>query len=166
MCSSRKAGRLRSEPIGAKHTRQGRVYCTPYKVHLAAYPASAMAWVCIDVELGQIEVPPEKLALLRITMSQARQSAQIKARTLASIVGRINSMGLAFGPISRFMTRSLYAALESRCTWCEMLTLSSEAREELNFWSSSLGEYNSQPIWHTPSAVVYTDASDTGYGGM
>ena len=87
------------------------------------------------MELGQIEVPPEKLALLQITMSQARQSAQIKARTLASIVGRIISMGLAFGPISRFMTRSLYAVLESRCAWCEMLTLSSEAREELNFWS-------------------------------
>ena len=83
-------------------------------------------------------------------MSQARQSAQIKARTLASIVGRIISMGLAFGPISRFMIRSLYAVLESRCAWCEMLTLSSEAREELSFWSSSLGEYNSQPIWHTP----------------
>ena len=65
------------------------------------------------------------------------------------------------------MTRSLYAVLESRCAWCEMLTLSSEAREELNFWSSSLGEYNSQPIWHNPSAVrvVYTDASDIGYGG-
>ena len=119
------------------------------------------------MELGQIEVPPEKLALLRITMSKARQSAQIKVITLASIVGRITSMGLEFGPISRFMTRSLYAVLESRCAWCEMLTLSSEAREELNFWSSSLGEYNSQPIWHTPSAVrvVYTDASDTGYGG-
>ena len=100
-------------------------------------------------------------------MSQTRKSAQIKARTLASIVGRIISMGLAFGTISRFMTRSLYAVLESRCAWCEMLTLSSQAREELNFWSSSLGEYNSQPIWHTPSAdrVVYTVASDTGYGG-
>ena len=48
-----------------------------------------------------------------------------------------------------------------------MLTLSAEAREEINFWYSSLEEYNSQPIWHTPSAVrvVYTDASDTGYGG-
>ena len=74
------------------------------------------------MKLGQIEVPPEKLALLRITMSQARQSAQIKARTLASMVGRIISMGLVFGPISRFLTRSLYAVLESRCAWCEMLT--------------------------------------------
>ena len=48
-----------------------------------------------------------------------------------------------------------------------LLTLSAEAREEINFCSSSLEEYNSQPIWHTPSAVrvVHTDASDTGYGG-
>ena len=30
----------------------GRVYCTPYKVHLAAYPASAMAWVCYRCGIG------------------------------------------------------------------------------------------------------------------
>ena len=48
-----------------------------------------------------------------------------------------------------------------------MLTLSHEASKELEFWSRGLDGYNAQPIWHTPSAVrvVYSDASDTGYGG-
>ena len=38
---------------------------------------------------------------------------------------------------------------------------------ELEFWVNCLHSYNSQPIWHSPSAVrvVYSDASDTGYGG-
>lgn len=73
----------------------------------------------------------------------------------------------AVGPVSRFMTRSLYTVLESRVAWCELLTLSSEAQEELRFWSDNLSNYKSQPIWHSPSAmrVVYSDASNTGYGG-
>ena len=51
--------------------------------------------------------------------------------------------------------------------WCDMLTLSFEARHELEFWLDSLKDYKSQPIWLSPSAVrvVYSDASDTGYGG-
>ena len=91
----------------------------------------------------------------------------MSAKQLASILGKIISMGLAIGPVSRFMTCSLYAALESRQTWCDLLRLSPEARAELRFWSASLSEYSSQPIWRSPSAmrVVYSDASETGYGG-
>ena len=35
------------------------------------------------------------------------------------------------------------------------------------FWRENLPAYDSQPIWHSPSAlrVVYSDNSDTGYGG-
>ena len=73
-------------------------------------------------------------------------------------------MGLAIGPVSRFMTRSLYAALETRQAWCDLLGLSPEARAELRFWSASLAEYIAQPIWRS-LRVVYSDASDTGYGG-
>ena len=65
------------------------------------------------------------------------------------------------------MTRALYLVLETRSSWCEFLAVPNEAREELLFWVDCLQEYNSQPIWHSPSALrcVYSDASDTGYGG-
>ena len=45
--------------------------------------------------------------------------------------------------------------------------MSLEAMDELKFWAANLEEYNAQPIWYTPSAVrvVYSDASNTGYGG-
>ena len=76
-------------------------------------------------------------------------------------------MGLAFGPISRFMTRGMYRVLESRHMWCDMLTLSQEAHGELQVWVSSLDGYNCQPICHSPSVVriAYSDASEAGFGG-
>ena len=47
------------------------------------------------------------------------------------------------------------------------MRLTPEAQHEIKFWSERLRQYNSQPIWYTPSAirVVYTDASESGYGG-
>ena len=76
-------------------------------------------------------------------------------------------MALGLGPVSRLMTRSLYALLNSRHYWCEPLTIPHEARQELLFWLDNLNTLNGQGIWHSPSAlrVVYSDASDTGYGG-
>ena len=106
----------------------------------------------IDLALGKIEVPQEKLAALQQSLYQACQMALMPAKQLASIVGRIISMGLAIGPVIRFMTRSLYAGLETRQAWCELLGLSPEARAELRFWLASLAEYITQPIWHSPSA--------------
>ena len=166
------AGRQRA--LEASHL----VQATLNRAGFAVYPTKSvwepiqrLTWLgfVIDLALGQIEVPREKVMALqhKLAQAQACQYSPIPARQLASIVGRIISMGLAIGPVSRFMTRSLYATLESRMAWCERLTLSQDAQAELSFWAASLTEYNSQPIWHSPSAlrVVYSDASDTGYGG-
>ena len=57
-----------------------------------------------------------------------------KARYLASMLEKIVSMSLAFGPVSRFITRSLYTVLESRQSWSEPLQLSQDAKDELPFW--------------------------------
>ena len=75
-------------------------------------------------------------------------------------------MGLDVGPVSRFTTRSLYTLLNTRLSWWEMLEVTPEALRELGFWKACLADNNCQPIWHSPSAVrvVYSDASDTGYG--
>ncbi len=79
----------------------------------------------IDLALGQVEVPSDKLTALQHMLNQACQFSLIPASRLASInVGRIISMGLAIGPVSRFMTRSLCAVLEARQAWGDCLTLS------------------------------------------
>ena len=73
-------------------------------------PSQRLVWLgfVVDVGLGQIEVPKEKIKVLCSAIHYASQAKHIRARNLASIVGKIISMGLAFGPVCRFMTRSLY----------------------------------------------------------
>ena len=104
-----------------------------------------------------------KISALKANLVMAVKQTTLKAKFIASLVGKIISMSLALGPVARFMTRALYA----RNAWCEFLAVTNEARDELLFWVDCLQEYNPQPIWHSPSAVrcVYSDASDTGYGG-
>ena len=47
------------------------------------------------------------------------------------------------------------------------LQLSDKAKQELEFWLAQVKQLNGQNLWPKPSAVrvVYSDASDTGYGG-
>ena len=86
-------------------------------------------------------------------LSQVNAAKCIHARKLDSVLGQIISMSLAIAPVSRFMTRSLYAVLESRISWCDHLVLSKEAQEEISFWVNCLAKFKSQPVWHSPSAV-------------
>ena len=88
-------------------------------------PTQRLQWLgfIINTSLGQIDTPPEKISRLLGILSKVLHASHVSARQLASVVGRIISMGLSVGPVSRLMTRSLYAVLESRRAWCELLSL-------------------------------------------
>ena len=87
----------------------------------------SLAGFQIDLALGVIQIPDEKLAALQHVLKQARSVVGTPARNIASIVGRIISLCFAIGPVCRFMSRSLYAVLESRHSWNDCLLLSHEA---------------------------------------
>ena len=93
--------------------------------------------------------------------------ASYSCRYLASVINKISSLFLGLGPISHLMTRGLYAALNKRLSWSQKLELTVEASEEMNFWINNLEKFNGHDIWPKPSAIrmVYSDASNTGYGG-
>ena len=133
-------------------------------------PSQQMSWLGFQLDLngGVISVPEEKIVALKRQLKHAATNNQLKARQLASIIGKIISMSLALGPVARLMTRSMYAILNTRQYWCQLFTLSPEAKSELCFWQNQISCINGQGIWHSPSAVrvVYSDASDTGYGGF
>ena len=76
-------------------------------------------------------------------------------------------MWLGLGDIVRLMTRALYRLLQCRASWCDILCLDVECMRDIEFWLDNIGAYNGQSLWHSPSAVriVFSDASDTGYGG-
>ena len=112
-------------------------------------PVQRLSWLgfVIDTSLGQLEVPSEKITLLRCQLQQILSMDRIPARLLASVVGKIIAMGLAIGPLTRFMTRSVYTMIESRYSWCDHLQLSSEAERELAFWEKRVSDYNAHPFW-------------------
>ena len=132
-------------------------------------PTQRLQWLgfIVDSAKGQLEVPTGKVAALTHKLQDTCHRSMLPAKNLASILGSIISMGLAVGPVTQLMTRSAYALLESRVSWWDMLEVTPGAQKELEFWRDCLVDYNSQPIWHSPSAVrvVYSDASHTGYGG-
>ena len=132
-------------------------------------PSTTVRWLrfVLDLETGIVSVPREKIIALKEKLAAIVKSNIVCVRHLASIAGTLISMSLGIGPVSRFMTRSMYSLIESRQSWYDHVKLTDEVRKEIDFWSGSLQDYNPQPIWHSPSAVriAYSDASDTGYGG-
>lgn len=132
-------------------------------------PAQAGKWLGFDIDLknGVIAIPEEKIADLHEHLKHAQQAISLSARAIASIVGKIIAMGLGIGPISRFRTRALYALLDTRVTWSSILPLDQASKSEIDFWVHNLTHYNGKLLCCKPSAlrVVFSDASDTGYGG-
>lgn len=111
-------------------------------------PTTRLQWLgfILDLAKVQISVPLEKVAALHLKLGVACQTTSLTARSLASIVGAIISIGPGIGPIARFMTHSLYGVLELRNSWCDHLQLSPKALLELQFWKQSLSDSNCQPI--------------------
>ena len=111
-------------------------------------PQQTGRWLGFDIDLkkGTISIPHEKIQRLRETLLGTRESLALQARTVASIVGTIISMGLGIGPVAWLRTRSLYALLESRQSWYDKLVVSTDAREENEFWLHSSEKYNGQNI--------------------
>ena len=118
-------------------------------------PSQQYTWLGfnIDIQSGKVSIPQEKVVALQDQLSQALKGAAIPSRLLASLTGKIISMLVALGPVARLMTRGLYALLNTRQTWCDVLSISADARSDLQFWLTEIQKFNGQDIWVGPSAV-------------
>ena len=132
-------------------------------------PSQRVEWLgfYFDLALGELSVPTQKTLALKAKLAETKEVKLIPAKQLASLISKIVSMSLALGSVTRLMTRSLYATLNSRVAWCHKVTLTEEALQEIGFWLTDISNFNGQQIWPKLSAVrvVYSDASSTGYGG-
>ena len=115
-------------------------------------PAKCVKWLGFEINLekGCILVPKEKIAKLKESLAHACTAKCLPARKIAGITGKIISLGLAIGPVSRIRTRALYTLLALRQSWCSVLELNEDVRGEIQFWLANLQCYNGQPIWRTP----------------
>ena len=121
----------------------------------------------LDFETGSIFIPPKRILKLKLSLQACIFSDRIKARELACITGQIISMSCAVGNITRLMTRNCYAAIEVKTYWDQWLPISPEIRYELSFWLNNIDCINGKAMFPKSSAVglVYSDASDSGFGG-
>ena len=121
----------------------------------------------LDFEEGLILIPERRILKLKSSLVSCLQKDQIVARDLASITGQVISMTCAVENVARLFTRSCYAAIERRTSWAQPLNVSAEIRDELSFWLSNIDTINGRVMSPKSSAVgvVYSDASDSGFGG-
>ena len=160
------AARRASEMVKQHLARAGFV---AHKEKSQWTPSQKMQWLGFDLDLekGVVSVPPHKIQRLQEALTGLGECHDAPAKQITSLVGNIMSMSIALGPVARLMTRSLYTLLNSRHSWYEKLQVSPEAAEELQFWCKCFPDFNGQNICRSPSAVrvIYSDASDTGFGG-
>ena len=98
-------------------------------------PTQRLQWLgfVVDLEKGHIKVPVDRVTAVQAKLQEMHQRSQIVAKQLAGVVGSILSMGLANGLVSHFMTRSMYALLETRCSWWDMLKITPKIQQEIVF---------------------------------
>ena len=90
------------------------------------------------------------------------------AKQLSKIAGHLSSMHLALGPMVWLFTRHMYRQIESRYTWHAPIQLSTETIDQLLFWKQNFAKINCYSFKPNPTTtkILFTDASESGYGGF
>ena len=121
----------------------------------------------IDTRAMTFSVPAEKIAKLKqdITTILGRQTCTTK--DLARIAGKLSAMHLAIGPLVRLFTRSMYCDIASANSWYQRSKIGKKSSEELTFWLNHIQHFNGCTFSHRPTTtqMLFTDASENGYGG-
>ena len=121
----------------------------------------------VNTEKMEFSVPEKKVHSLLCLIHETLRDRHTTAKILARIAGKIIAMGLALGPLSRLFTRNIYKAIDCSPSWYSKLIIPEKVKAELHFWLRNLvynNHYSIKP-YHRTTKVVYSDASDTGYGG-
>jgi len=132
-------------------------------------PSQTGSWLGfqIDTRLMKFFVPQEKIDKLSSLLSVTLHQKSFTARSIAKIAGHLLSMKCAIGPIVRLFTRQMYKFVESRYSWDSSMASDEPLRDELKFWLRNLRNANGYQIKdnHVTSKIIFSDASDSGYGG-
>ncbi|XP_063416792.1 uncharacterized protein LOC134699035 [Mytilus trossulus] len=125
----------------------------------------------IDTDKSVFTIPENRIDKIMSTISDIdlclTKSGKVFVRKVASLVGQIISTSPVIGNIVYLMTKHLSIAINSVHSWNSYIHLSVESIDQINFWRFNLHKANVKPFktdvsWQT---IVYSDASNTGYGG-
>lgn len=126
-----------------------------------------------DLSTNQLGIKLKRIDHFISTLFAINLAFPVVRRVLAALLGRVISMSLVLGSVTRLRTRACYEVLAGvNGHWDSLTSLSDEARTELLFWRdfATTGHlWRSTPLWgaHVPAdVVVSTDASDRGMGAV
>ena len=74
-------------------------------------PSQQATWLGfnLDLEAGLVSFPGEKIDALKTQLQQVRKDTSVRAKTLASVIGKRISMSSATGPVT--MTRGILVSV-------------------------------------------------------
>ena len=90
-------------------------------------------------------------------------------KRIASISGKIISLGNCVGNVTKLMSRDLFVVINSSTSWKAHVYLSVESIRELKFWKNNVAKLNGISLWplsQKPSRIVYSDASNVVCGSF
>lgn len=134
-------------------------------------PMQTQIWLGLifNVSLNQLFVTETLLQKLEQSLDSILGCSQnITARQLAAVAGQIVSMSRAIGPKVYQFTRRMYFAIETRERWGSILPFNAKLTASLQYWLSNVRTLNGRSMFTQPQqfdTMVYSDASDQGYGG-
>ena len=133
------------------------------------YPSQTGTWLGFNIDTVKLMlyVPNEKLIKLLTAAKGAVKHKATTARKISKIAGQIISMGPGIGPLSRLFTRKMYAFVDAAPSWDGFVSIEREVKDEINFWVQNIDEVNGYELKrkHAHTKVVYSDASENGFGG-
>ena len=137
------------------------------------FPTRCLVWLgtLINSETGVFMVPQKRLDKLITCISDIRSGLDkcetVHVKKVASLVGQIVSMSFVIGNVAYIMTKCLSFDINQSTSWNGHIMLSELSREQIAFWAKNISELNKRHFNFDQSCqrIVYSDASDTGYGG-
>ena len=137
-------------------------------------PTQVITWLGTVIDTSQciISATDTRIQSLSEDLSfllDATHPSLYQVRKLASVCGKIISLGNCVGNVARLMTRNIFAVVNSATNWSSMVSLTPGCVEELNFWKVNLVYINGVPLWpikRKPSRIVYSDASISACGSF
>ena len=136
-------------------------------------PAQVCRYLGLEIHSSDMcfQIPEDKLLhimKLLTEVGKAMGKRRIKVKTLARLLGTLQAVRLATGPIVSVMTRSLYSAVDSASSWAAWVKLDPMAQKEVNWWMENLHTVYRFPISDSMSTTpvsfeVASDASGVGY---
>ena len=112
-------------------------------------------------------IPEDKIEKIVQLAKKVLKMRKVKVRLVASLVGLLQSVRLATGPIVSVMTRSLYVAVDTASSWSSWISLDHLSAFEVGWWLENIVSVRKFPIPGSFTTTTYEevagDASGVGH---